>query len=354
MEKCIVSGCPNRESLKNRAALNRPPKRFFKFPKDPDRVKKESDRRVKWIGTASIFSFLWRTPLTFLNTLEKLKQVENQLDGLLKSCSQQLFDLTDDLENAALAYVAFEDVACLEDFQEQTLIAIRAPSETKLNIPPPDKKETRMHLMSNDGEIRVLTCELGSGDPLTSDPTDSSREFTTLKGSRIKTYSLHRVQGNVPVRGEGNGTKWKSRKPEQIGLRCLSTVCEKSAKLQCSYFREEDRERIFRNFWDVLNWDQRIQVVRSLVDVVPVQRRRGGVSGRRDFTFHFNLRHGEQRRRVCKVLFLSTLGVNEWFILKWVQGKSKCKVKPDHDTEQMEQVCNLTGEKDGDDSDFSN
>uniref|UniRef100_A0A1A8J3P1 E2F transcription factor 6 n=2 Tax=Nothobranchius kuhntae TaxID=321403 RepID=A0A1A8J3P1_NOTKU len=305
-------------------------------------VQKESECRVKWTGTTSIFSFLWRTPLKFLSSLEKLKQVENQLDGLLKSCSQQLFGLTDDPENAPLAYVTIQDVARLEEFQDQTLIAIRAPSETKLNIPPPDKKETRMHLMSCNGEIRVLTCDLGSGDPLTSDPKGSSGEFTTLERSRVKTYLLHRVRPTISVNDAGSGIKWKTRKPENIGLRCQSTVCEKSAKLQCSSFREVDREWIFRNFWDVLNWDQRIQVVRSLVDVVPVQRRPGAVPGRREFTFHFNLRHGEQRRRVCKVLFLATLGVNEWFVLKWVQGKSKSKGKPDHDTKQE---CNPTGER---------
>lgn len=40
MVKCVVSGCPNRiMSSENRGIFNRPPKRFFKFPKDPARVK---------------------------------------------------------------------------------------------------------------------------------------------------------------------------------------------------------------------------------------------------------------------------------------------------------------------------
>lgn len=39
MVKCVVSGCPNRVASDNRGIFNRPPKRFFNFPKDPTRVK---------------------------------------------------------------------------------------------------------------------------------------------------------------------------------------------------------------------------------------------------------------------------------------------------------------------------
>ncbi|MEQ2162546.1 hypothetical protein GOODEAATRI_020874 [Goodea atripinnis] len=39
MGKCVVSGCPNRMGNFNRGVLNRAPKRFFRFPTAPDRVK---------------------------------------------------------------------------------------------------------------------------------------------------------------------------------------------------------------------------------------------------------------------------------------------------------------------------
>lgn len=48
-----------------------------------------------------IYSFLFRNPLRFLVVLEKLQQVENELDHLIKTCSEQLFSLTDDQQNAA-------------------------------------------------------------------------------------------------------------------------------------------------------------------------------------------------------------------------------------------------------------
>lgn len=36
--------------------------------------------------------------------MENLKLVESVLDGLIKSCSQQLFEVTDNLENAAYPF----------------------------------------------------------------------------------------------------------------------------------------------------------------------------------------------------------------------------------------------------------
>ncbi|XP_050927623.1 transcription factor E2F1 isoform X2 [Lates calcarifer] len=39
MVKCVVSGCPNREESGDLGLFNRPPRRFFSFPKDPGRVK---------------------------------------------------------------------------------------------------------------------------------------------------------------------------------------------------------------------------------------------------------------------------------------------------------------------------
>lgn len=36
--------------------------------------------------------------------MDNLKLVESMLDGLIKSCSQQLFEVTDNLENAAYPF----------------------------------------------------------------------------------------------------------------------------------------------------------------------------------------------------------------------------------------------------------
>ncbi|XP_072218203.1 uncharacterized protein [Leuresthes tenuis] len=67
-------------------------------------VQREPDGRISWMGSSPICSFLWRNPLKFLTALEKLKLVEHKLDRLLRSCSQQLFDLSEDKQNSAYPF----------------------------------------------------------------------------------------------------------------------------------------------------------------------------------------------------------------------------------------------------------
>lgn len=149
-------------------------------------VKKDSTNRFKWIGTCHISSFLWKTQQNFERELENLKLVEDTLDTLIKSCAQQLFDMTDDVENAELAYVTHRDVSRLRAFQDQTVIVVKAPEETKLEVPAPTEESIQVHLKGEKGPIMVLTCDIGTGDVM-----GERSCFSTLEESRIKTTTLH-------------------------------------------------------------------------------------------------------------------------------------------------------------------
>ncbi|TKS76173.1 Transcription factor E2F6 [Collichthys lucidus] len=60
----------------------------------------------KWTGQSRISSFLWKNEQMFQRELDNMKLVEDTLDGLIKSCAQQLFDVTDDAENAAYPFTS--------------------------------------------------------------------------------------------------------------------------------------------------------------------------------------------------------------------------------------------------------
>ncbi|XP_041814988.1 transcription factor E2F6-like [Chelmon rostratus] len=156
-------------------------------------TQREPANRIKWIGRCPISSLLWKNQHTFRREVENLKMVEHELDSLIKSCAQQLFDMTDDTENSALAYVTHEDVIRLQAFQEQTVIVVKAPEETKLEIPAPKEDSIQIHLKAEVGPITVVTCEVDSGDAVTSDPGEKSSLFLTLglEESRIRTTTLH-------------------------------------------------------------------------------------------------------------------------------------------------------------------
>lgn len=151
-------------------------------------LKRQSVNHFKWIGSTSISSFLWQNQQKLQRELDSLKLVEDTLDSLIKSCAQQLFSMTDDLDNATSAYVTHEDVGRLAAFQQQTVIVVKAPEETKLEVPAPKEDNIQVHLKGGRGPIMVLTCEVGGAD--------ASRHFLALEESRITTNTLHTESSN--------------------------------------------------------------------------------------------------------------------------------------------------------------
>ncbi|XP_040016961.2 transcription factor E2F6 [Gasterosteus aculeatus] len=152
-------------------------------------IKKKSANKFKWIGSCQISSFLKIHQQKFQRELDNLKLVEDTLDTLIKSCAQQLFDMTDDEQNAEAAYVTYEDVGRLAAFREQTVLVVKAPEETKLEVPPPKEDNIQVHLKGGRGPITVLTCDIDTSSA-------ESRCFLTLEESRIKTAPLLPASGS--------------------------------------------------------------------------------------------------------------------------------------------------------------
>ncbi|KAL3979361.1 thioredoxin-interacting protein [Sarotherodon galilaeus] len=169
-------------------------------------IEKQTANKVKWIGSCPISSFLPKSRQKFQRELENLKLVEDTLDSLIKSCAQQLFDMTDEWQNALYpsAFLSgtqdslnrsnennalLNDIRRLEAFQEQTVIVVKAPEETKLEVPAPTEDSIQVHLKGGKGPIIMTTCDIGTGEAVTE---EMSGCFVTLEESRIKTTTLHR------------------------------------------------------------------------------------------------------------------------------------------------------------------
>uniref|UniRef100_A0A8D0FXQ9 E2F transcription factor CC-MB domain-containing protein n=1 Tax=Strix occidentalis caurina TaxID=311401 RepID=A0A8D0FXQ9_STROC len=95
--------------------------------------------------------------------------MEEALDELIKDCAHQLFELTDDKQNAKYpfnsSYVTYQDIRNIQAFQEQIVIAIKAPEETKLEIPIPKEDCIKVHVKSTKGPIDVYLCEVEQEKP---------------------------------------------------------------------------------------------------------------------------------------------------------------------------------------------
>ncbi|KAK2533899.1 hypothetical protein Q9233_004436 [Columba guinea] len=64
-----------------------------------------------------------------------------------------------------LAYVTYQDICSIQAFQEQIVIAIKAPEETKLEIPIPKEDCIKVHVKSTNGPIDVYLCEVEQQKP---------------------------------------------------------------------------------------------------------------------------------------------------------------------------------------------
>ncbi|XP_061067324.1 transcription factor E2F6 [Eubalaena glacialis] len=125
-----------------------------------DLVEKKSKNHIRWIG--SDLSNFGAVPQQkkLQEELSDLSAMEDALDELIKDCAQQLFKLTDDKENERLAYVTYQDIHSIQAFHEQIVIAVKAPAETRLDVPAPREDSITVHIRSTKGPIDVYLCEV--------------------------------------------------------------------------------------------------------------------------------------------------------------------------------------------------
>ncbi|NXS87846.1 E2F6 factor, partial [Erpornis zantholeuca] len=139
-------------------------------------IRKRSKNLIQWIGN-NLDQVVGKAPEQQIlkDELSDLSAMEEALDELIKNCAHQIFELTDDKENAKYpfnscitlthAYVTYQDIRSIQAFQEQIVIAIKAPEETKLEIPVPKEDHIEVHVKSTKGPIDVYLCEVEKEKP---------------------------------------------------------------------------------------------------------------------------------------------------------------------------------------------
>ncbi|KAI5611315.1 transcription factor E2F6 [Silurus asotus] len=152
-------------------------------------VAKKSKSKVQWVGPSPISCFKGQWKNKIKSDLLNLKTMEESLDWLIKDCAEQLFALTD-LTDFTSAYVTYEDICRITAFQNQTVIAIRAPEETKLEVPTPTEDCIKIHLKGSRGPVQVLTCDTYGPDTTSQSEQLRHGRFLALEDSRIQTAPL--------------------------------------------------------------------------------------------------------------------------------------------------------------------
>ncbi|CAL1530318.1 unnamed protein product [Lymnaea stagnalis] len=159
-------------------------------------IQKKSKNNIQWRGAANTFTSSGEPSIpqvTQISTasvdlhsdMAELRSKENVLDKLIANTTRALRNLTEDSENARLAYVTYQDIRSLNSLREQTVIAIKAPPETRLEVPDPENN-IQIWLKSTRGAIDVFLC-----------PDDLPGDETTSSGSSDSTASASDGQDEV-------------------------------------------------------------------------------------------------------------------------------------------------------------
>ncbi|XP_035388871.1 transcription factor E2F2 isoform X2 [Electrophorus electricus] len=123
-------------------------------------IRKKSKNNIQWIvggvfeGSASGSEH----PKTLRRELSDLERKEQVLDDLIQSSTNQLRDLTENKDNQRFGYVTYQDIRSIASLQDQTVIAVKAPPETKLELPDVAEASMQIYLKSKNGAIEVYLC----------------------------------------------------------------------------------------------------------------------------------------------------------------------------------------------------
>ncbi|XP_061772163.1 transcription factor E2F3-like isoform X2 [Nerophis ophidion] len=158
-------------------------------------IKKKSKNNIQWMGCSLLEvegSLNQRQRLTA--EVSALAEEEQRLEQLIQRCSLDTRHISESTSNQKYAYVTYEDIKQLGNLQDQTVILVKAPTDTKLEVPDPDESLS-IHLTSTRGPIEVLLCpdeENDHGSPVKNGTTDingNSPFLKVLQDSSIPTKS---------------------------------------------------------------------------------------------------------------------------------------------------------------------
>jgi transcription factor E2F3 len=160
-------------------------------------IEKKSKNNIQWKGSDGSVSPAVKEDMQKIDEeVELLQSEENILDDHIKKIQGHLRDLSENNQNHA--WISHESLLNINEFEEETLIAIKAPVGTTLEVPDPEdgmswpNRKFQIALNSSAGPINVFlvssvdeTAPVGTGTsefaPLT--PGGAAQTNTADPGS---------------------------------------------------------------------------------------------------------------------------------------------------------------------------
>uniref|UniRef100_A0AAQ4S644 E2F transcription factor 2 n=1 Tax=Gasterosteus aculeatus aculeatus TaxID=481459 RepID=A0AAQ4S644_GASAC len=124
-------------------------------------IRKKSKNNIQWL-VGDVFeggASGGEKACALRKELGELERVERSLDDLVQSSTAQLKQLTEYEDNKRLGYVTYQDIRSIGTLRDQTVIAVKAPADTKLEVPDTaGQGSLQIYLKSKNGPIEVYLC----------------------------------------------------------------------------------------------------------------------------------------------------------------------------------------------------
>ncbi|KAL8182459.1 UNVERIFIED_CONTAM: E2F transcription factor 3 [Gekko kuhli] len=176
-------------------------------------IEKKSKNNIQWMGCSlsDDGSMLAHCQGLSKEVIE-LNQEEKKLDELIQSCALDLKLLREDSENrrypfkwlglnsSGKPYIRYEDIRDISSLKDQTVILVKAPPETKLEVPNLVENK-RIHLASTQGPIDVYLCpeETDSPSPVKAHHQDHNGNISRNVSKGPKRPQMLLVSGRIPA-----------------------------------------------------------------------------------------------------------------------------------------------------------
>ena len=133
-------------------------------------IEKKSKNNIKWRQQLDALRSSQQELASVQQELDTLTTEETNLDSQIASMQSRLRDLASGELSASYAYVTHTDIKSIPELRGDTLIAIKAPPGTELEVPDPDQgmpygeRRYQIFLKSSSGPIECLLVSQGGDD----------------------------------------------------------------------------------------------------------------------------------------------------------------------------------------------
>lgn len=128
-------------------------------------IKKKSKNNIQWMGCSLLEVEGAQSQRQRLTAeVAALGDEEQRLEQLIQRCTLDMRHMSESPSNQKYSYVTYQDIKQIGSLKDQTVIVVKAPTDTKLEVPDPDESLS-IHLTSTKGPIDVLLCPDEELDP---------------------------------------------------------------------------------------------------------------------------------------------------------------------------------------------